>query len=79
MYSDCGHKLIADFSDADKVESPIDKWATTGYYVFIGENLVSWKNKKQTMVSRSSDESKHRALTDTTCELVRIQDLLSEL
>ena len=37
------------------------------------------EEQNQVVISKSSVESEYRALTDTTCELVRIQDLLSEL
>jgi len=39
---------ILGYCDADWADCPIDKRSTIGYYVFLGGNLVSWKNKKQT-------------------------------
>ena len=41
LYSNCDHNRIDGFSDADWVGSPIDMRSTTGYYVFVGGNLVS--------------------------------------
>ena len=37
--------------------------STLGYYVFVGGNLVSWKSKKQSVVSLSSAKSEYRAMT----------------
>ena len=46
---------------------------------FFGENLVSWKSKKQSVVSRFSAESEYRAMTNITLELICIRDLLTEI
>ena len=50
-----------------------------GFCIFFGGNLVSWKSKKQTVVSRSSAESEYRAMANTSCELVWTKRLLNEL
>ena len=42
-----GAKLnIKGFTDVDYGGSLIDRRSTTGYYVFLGGNLVSWRSKK---------------------------------
>lgn len=45
---------IKGFTDADYAGSINDRRSTTGYCVFLGENLVSWRSKKQSIVARSS-------------------------
>ena len=70
MYSDCSYNRVAGFSDADWAGCPIDKRSTTRYCIFVGENLVSWKSKKQVVVSKSSAGSEYRAMAHLTCERV---------
>ena len=57
LYSNHGHNGIECFTDADWAGSKEDRRSISGYCVFVGENLVSWKSKKQSVVSHSSAES----------------------
>ncbi|XP_028095398.1 uncharacterized protein LOC114295371 [Camellia sinensis] len=54
------------FSDADWVGDPIDRRSTIGLCFFLGDCLISWRSKTQTLVARSSTEAKYRAFADTT-------------
>ncbi|KAG7572108.1 Reverse transcriptase RNA-dependent DNA polymerase [Arabidopsis suecica] len=67
------------FSDADWGTCQDSRRSTTGFCVFFGSSLISWKSRKQQTASRSSAESEYRALADTTCELLWLSQLLKDL
>jgi hypothetical protein len=62
LYSNHGHTSIECFIDVDWAGSRLDRRSTTGYYVFVGRNRVSWKRNKLNVVSQSSAESEYRSM-----------------
>ena len=79
LYSNHGYNRIECFTDADWVGSKEDRRSTSGYCVFVGGNLVSWKSKKKRVVSRSSAESEYKAMTQSVCEITWLHQLLMEV
>ena len=76
LYSNHGHNKVECFTDTDWARSKEDRRSTSGYCVFVGGNLVSWKSKKQGVVSHSSAESKYRAMTQSVCGIMWLHQLL---
>lgn len=67
------------YSNADWAGCPDTRRSTSGYCVYLGDNLVSWSSKRQLTVSRSSTEAEYRSVAHTVAETVWLRQLLGEL
>ncbi|KAB2630265.1 hypothetical protein D8674_007784 [Pyrus ussuriensis x Pyrus communis] len=79
LYRKHGHLRIEGFTDADWAGSIGDRRSTSGYFTFVGGNLVTWRSKKQKVVSRSSAEAEFRGMAHGICELLWLRKLLARL
>jgi hypothetical protein len=70
--------LVA-YSDADWAGCPDTRRSVTGWCMFLGDSLISWKSKKQDRVSKSSTESEYRAMSAACSEIVWLRGLLAEM
>uniref|UniRef100_A0A2N9IER4 Reverse transcriptase Ty1/copia-type domain-containing protein n=1 Tax=Fagus sylvatica TaxID=28930 RepID=A0A2N9IER4_FAGSY len=79
LFYSAGHQSgLSCFTDADYAGSQTDRRSTTGLSTFYGNHLISWKSKKQTVVSRSSAEAEYRAMAQGTCEILWLRSICNE-
>lgn len=79
FYESTGSFYLRGFADADWGSCPDDRRSITGYVMFLGESLVTWRTKKQRTVSRSSAEAEFRALADASCEIEWLLRIMTDL
>ncbi|KAJ9536095.1 hypothetical protein OSB04_un000733 [Centaurea solstitialis] len=71
-------RLVA-YSDADWAGCPNTRRSTSGFCVYLGDNLVSWSSKRQHVVSSSSAEAEYRGIANVVAETAWLRNLLLEL
>ncbi|XP_022004669.1 secreted RxLR effector protein 161-like [Helianthus annuus] len=74
-----GGTNLVTYCDSDWMGCPFSRRSRTGYMLLFGGAPVSWKSKKQSVVSRSSAEAEYRAMATTVSEILWIPWLLNEL
>ncbi|GKA44620.1 ribonuclease H-like domain-containing protein [Tanacetum coccineum] len=70
---------LSAYTDADWAGCPVTRRSTSGYCVFLGDNLLSWSAKRQVTLSRSSAEAEYRGVANVVAETAWIRNLLCEL
>lgn len=66
-------------TDADWAGCPSTRRSTSGYCIYMGDNLVSWSAKRQPTVSRSSAEAEYKGVANVVAEACCLQNLLLEM
>jgi len=57
-----GKLKIEVYTEADYAGSITDRKSTPRYCMFLGENLVTWRSKKQNVVARSNAKAEFQAM-----------------
>lgn len=67
------------YTDADWGGCPTTRCSTSGYCLYLGNNLVSWSAKRQPAVSRSSAEAEYKGMANAVAEACWLRNLLMEM
>ncbi|GKB78509.1 ribonuclease H-like domain-containing protein [Tanacetum coccineum] len=70
---------LVNYTDADWAGCPATRRSTSGYCIFVGDNLLSWSSKRQHTLLRSSAEAEYRGVANVVVETAWIRNLLREL
>ena len=77
-YSKDTSDVITGYSDADWAGNADDRKCTSGGCFYVGNNLVSWKSKKQNSISLSTAEAEYIAAGSCCTQLLWMQKLLHD-
>ncbi|GKA14983.1 ribonuclease H-like domain-containing protein [Tanacetum coccineum] len=78
LYASATTSLVG-YTDADWAGCPSTRMSTSGYCVFLGDNLLSWSAKRQHTLSHSSAEAEYRGVANVVAETAWLRNLLHEL
>lgn len=79
MFRNNGHLRIQAYTDVDWAGNLVDRRSTSGYFTLVGENLVTWRSKKQSVVALSSVEAEFRGIVKGVTEVLWLQKLLKDI
>ncbi|KAL4363255.1 hypothetical protein GQ457_04G023640 [Hibiscus cannabinus] len=78
LFKKSSDRSIKVFTDSSWASNLTDRRSTSGYCTFLWGNLVTWRSKKQSLIS-SSAEAEFRALAQAICEGIWLLKLLREV
>lgn len=70
---------LTGYTDADWGGDKDDRKSISGYAIYLGKALISFKSKKQPIVAQSTMEAEYIAMNEGTRELIGIKNIIESL
>ncbi|GJV59493.1 ribonuclease H-like domain-containing protein, partial [Tanacetum coccineum] len=67
------------YADVNWAGCLVTRQSTSGYCIFLRDNLLSWSVKRQVTLSRSNTEAEYRSVANVVTKTAWIRNLLREL
>ncbi|XP_059073222.1 secreted RxLR effector protein 161-like [Cryptomeria japonica] len=77
-YSKTNQFSLVGYSDSDYAGDSTDGKSTSGYLMYLGSALISWRSKKQSVPATSSSEAKYMAAFEATWEILWFRRILED-
>ncbi|GKE50049.1 ribonuclease H-like domain-containing protein [Tanacetum coccineum] len=78
LYASSTTSLVG-YTDTDWAGCPSTRRSSSGYCIFLGDNLLSWSAKRQHTLSCSSAEAEYQGVPNVVAEIAWLRNLLREL
>lgn len=78
IYERHDHLRVEAFSNSGYASDKGDGKSISGYCIYVGGNLVTWRSKKQNVVSRLSAEVEYRSMAQIVCDMMWLRSMLTE-
>lgn len=70
--------LLSGYSDADYANDKETRRSTSGFTIYWGDNLITWKCQRQTIVTLSTTEAEYIAGTELVKKLIPLKAMMAE-
>ena len=70
---------LTGYSDADYANDKETRRSTSGFVIYWGENLITWKCQRQSLVTLSTTEAEYIAGTELVKKLIPLKKMMTEM
>ena len=79
LYLQHGHLCMEAYTNFIYASDRGDRKSTSGYCAFVGENLATWRSKKQHVMSLSTAKAEYHAMMHASSQMLWLCSFLQEL